>query len=389
MKEKKDCKIVQDLLPNYIEKLTNEETNNYIEEHLKQCENCQKVLDNMQKDFDLDTDKRDKREVKYIKKFSYKVNILKFTLLVILLAFIIVTGRKMIIISELSNKAEKLMSATNYYYCNSSFDKNNYFKIETYISGDNKKIRYTTFSVNSEWNRETIISTKEGKSEEGKDIYNFAQYSEKTSGKKAVFIEKNEDTVHVNGFIRNVFSTENLWELFKSACKASIKTTTFDGKECYYISNFKTTLTADDISNGMYVDKETGLLVCIMPYDTISENTNKLERVSSQEYVYEFNTVTEEDFIQPNADEYEIVDLENFLDVDPQYVTISNLLNRGIEYYELEEYISEGLIPYELGEDGIRKFNNVETYERIEQIKELKEQGLSIEEMKEELNSDN
>ena len=32
MKEKKDCKIVQDLLPNYIEKLTNEETNNFIEE---------------------------------------------------------------------------------------------------------------------------------------------------------------------------------------------------------------------------------------------------------------------------------------------------------------------------------------------------------------------
>ena len=25
MKEKKDCKIVQDLLPNYVEKLTNEE----------------------------------------------------------------------------------------------------------------------------------------------------------------------------------------------------------------------------------------------------------------------------------------------------------------------------------------------------------------------------
>ena len=28
MKEKKDCKIVQDLLPNYIEDLTNEENEN-------------------------------------------------------------------------------------------------------------------------------------------------------------------------------------------------------------------------------------------------------------------------------------------------------------------------------------------------------------------------
>ena len=46
MKER-DCKIVQDLLPNYIEKLTNEETNKFIEEHLKTCEECKKIYDNM------------------------------------------------------------------------------------------------------------------------------------------------------------------------------------------------------------------------------------------------------------------------------------------------------------------------------------------------------
>ena len=35
MRENKECKIVQDLLPNYIEKLTNEETNQFIEEPFK------------------------------------------------------------------------------------------------------------------------------------------------------------------------------------------------------------------------------------------------------------------------------------------------------------------------------------------------------------------
>ena len=44
---KKECKIVQDLLPSYVDKLTNEETNQYIEEHLKECKECQKVLENM------------------------------------------------------------------------------------------------------------------------------------------------------------------------------------------------------------------------------------------------------------------------------------------------------------------------------------------------------
>ena len=45
MKEKKDCKIVQDLLPNYIENLTNEETNKFIDEHLKECNECQKIFE--------------------------------------------------------------------------------------------------------------------------------------------------------------------------------------------------------------------------------------------------------------------------------------------------------------------------------------------------------
>ena len=31
---KKECKIVQDLLPNYLEKVTNEETNKFIKEHI-------------------------------------------------------------------------------------------------------------------------------------------------------------------------------------------------------------------------------------------------------------------------------------------------------------------------------------------------------------------
>ena len=43
MKEKRDCKIVQDLLPNHVEKLTNEETNQYIEEHLKECKECNDI----------------------------------------------------------------------------------------------------------------------------------------------------------------------------------------------------------------------------------------------------------------------------------------------------------------------------------------------------------
>ena len=49
----KECKLVQDLLPNYIEKLTSEESNKIIEEHLKECPECRKILENMQNDIGL------------------------------------------------------------------------------------------------------------------------------------------------------------------------------------------------------------------------------------------------------------------------------------------------------------------------------------------------
>ena len=80
----KDCKIIQDLLPNYIEELTNKETNMYIEEHLKVCNECKKVLQNMKNELKVDNEKRNKREVKYIKKFNNRLKILKVTIAIIL-----------------------------------------------------------------------------------------------------------------------------------------------------------------------------------------------------------------------------------------------------------------------------------------------------------------
>lgn len=90
MKEKRNCKIVQDLLPNYIEKLTDEETNTYIEEHLKECSECEKMLENMQQELNINNPKRYSREVNYIKKYSKKLKILNFIIIIMLAVALIV-----------------------------------------------------------------------------------------------------------------------------------------------------------------------------------------------------------------------------------------------------------------------------------------------------------
>lgn len=90
MKEKRNCRIVQDLLPNYIEKLTNEESNIYIEEHLQECNECEKVLKNMQQELSTNSLKRDSREINYIKKYSRKLKILNFIIIIMLSVALVV-----------------------------------------------------------------------------------------------------------------------------------------------------------------------------------------------------------------------------------------------------------------------------------------------------------
>lgn len=48
----RDCKIVRDLLELYMEKLTSDATNEYIEEHFEECNKCKKKFDKM-KEFEI------------------------------------------------------------------------------------------------------------------------------------------------------------------------------------------------------------------------------------------------------------------------------------------------------------------------------------------------
>ena len=77
---KKECKIVQDLLPNYIEKVTNDETNEFIGEHLKGCQECNNIYNSMKKNLkveQLDTS----GEINYMKKFKNKMKVLKLIII--------------------------------------------------------------------------------------------------------------------------------------------------------------------------------------------------------------------------------------------------------------------------------------------------------------------
>ncbi len=69
MKQDLDCRIVEDLLPNYIENLTNDYTNKAVEEHLTSCEECSELLNTMKADISVQN-KVPEKEIKFLQKMK-------------------------------------------------------------------------------------------------------------------------------------------------------------------------------------------------------------------------------------------------------------------------------------------------------------------------------
>lgn len=303
-KDKRECKIVQDLLPSYIENLTTKETKVYIEEHLEKCQSCKQVLKRMKQEFNLNITKKDNREVKYIKKFNKKINILKLIISLILVVFIILTARKVIIISSLSKNAENTINTSNYHTVTYSYYLEDYSKTEVFSLGNKKKI-ITTQRKDNGINKITIFARKNESSSENdkKYIANiYREVKDEKDGKIEKVVNLNQEIeIFVNP--QNVTKTENYLQLFVYSILSSVKDTTFNGEECYYISNFKSV--NNNLEEGMYVNKSTGLPISSIAYEYKNPDGTR-GRVPTSDYIYEFNVVKEEEFVEPNIDEYKV-----------------------------------------------------------------------------------
>lgn len=284
MNENKDCKIVQDLLPNYIEKLTNEETNKYIEEHLNECKECKDVLLEMQKELKISDQKRDRREVKYIKKFSNKMKILKIILLIILIIFGIHIGRNMIIISSLNNKANNYVSSSNYHKKTTNFNGDNLMIIDTYYK-DGKTVTFLRRVTEKEINKISVYQSG--------DITNT--YFETGDDKKA---QLNQKDAFLVSNIFNYLESNNIFEILIRSVTTNIKTVNCNGKDCYLMTDYFSSDLLTSRNDSAYIDKETGLIIRM----TMSGDSKD----TVTDYTYEFDTVTDDIFIEPDINEYKI-----------------------------------------------------------------------------------
>ena len=283
MNEKRSCKIVQDLLPNYIEKLTNEESNNFIQEHLKECKECKRILEDMQKDLSVDTKENEITKVNYIKKYNRKLKSLKIILLIILAIFLIRTGRNMIIMAELTNKANKHISSKNYRRISTSYQGDTLSIIDYYFK-DGKYVMIMNRLTKNEINK--IIAYNNGKT--------INTYYE--TGDKKIAELNAGGLIGVN--IINYLESDNILSFIIRSITTNIKNVECNGKKCYLVNN-------NLLGEVTYIDKETGLIVRnntgVYTNQETKNTTNGLQDIR-----YEFGTVTDEIFIEPDINEYEL-----------------------------------------------------------------------------------
>lgn len=67
MKNELTCEVVEDLLPSYVESLTNDVTNEAVQAHIENCENCREKLERIQAP-DWQEEKIKEKEIDYLKK---------------------------------------------------------------------------------------------------------------------------------------------------------------------------------------------------------------------------------------------------------------------------------------------------------------------------------
>lgn len=73
MEKKKECNIVQDLLLNYVDGVLTEDSNEFVENHTRECKGCREKLEELKKDME-ESEKSEAKEVDYLKNVKKKIS---------------------------------------------------------------------------------------------------------------------------------------------------------------------------------------------------------------------------------------------------------------------------------------------------------------------------
>ena len=281
MKGEEKCKIIQDLLPSYIDHLTSDETNHYIEEHLHSCEKCTKVLEDMKDNTNILAKEQLKpnRETNYLKKFNKKFRIIQLLLIVIVLIFLFFVIGKLIILTGLRIKCS---------YWNTTKIENQYAKISTYNTDEMSIIELYykdgDILVNHEYyayhdKEKSYISSLYQANGENFAIIDYLD------GRKEIIANFVSTDMFLTTSVENFPLGDISFTIFSDIQKITLN------ERKYYSIKYN--------NIEQVIDIETGIKVKQIDY-----NTNE-----TIDYFYSFGTVKDTDIIRPDTTGYEEVEM--------------------------------------------------------------------------------
>lgn len=213
------------------------------------------------------------------KKIGKKVlKIVLLIIIVLIVIFFIYTIRNYLIITNLQEKILQYSNNTNYYTKLVSNQGAGCIITMKYYTKDNKQAVFLERNLNGEITKVSMYNNGE----------RTDTFTESANSKIA---HLNSGTI-IAIDIYNHLQTDNNWQTFLESMHITIKSTNYNGKECYIIKGFvsPTYLTFEKAET--YIDKETGLSVKTIEEGFITEKE------------YEFNNVDDSIFIEPDISQY-------------------------------------------------------------------------------------
>lgn len=287
---KNECKIIQDLLPNFIEKTTSEETNQFLENHIKTCSNCYKIYIDMKEELLIPYGLNDNKEVDYMKKFNKKIKSFKLWKI---LAFIVCS----IFITLLCIILYRYLMLTRIYNLHLQTNKltNVYYHAET------------TLNTIDFWKKDNILKRVENDTnvEKGGTFWRNLNTDEGLlildSSKLYVYTPSGQPSENLPyGFIINYDTTLKRLKLAINPCVV-VKNVKYDNKNCYSL-NFNGNDFFDNTVE--FYEKNTGLLLFESGH---SQFINSQESINYEaKYTYKLDVVSDEDVEKPDLSEYEL-----------------------------------------------------------------------------------
>lgn len=217
------------------------------------------------------------------KKKIFKI--IGLILLAFIAIFLIHTIRNYIIITNLQNKIAKYSNNTNYYTETVTTENDGTIITMKYYKKDNKEALFLERNFNEEISKVSMYNN-------GKRTDIFWEDKEN----KIAQLDSETTIIGVN--IYNFTETDNKWQTFLGSIFANIKSSTYNGKECYIIKGFLSTFSLVSEDTETYIEKDTGL------YLKTVEGDRNVERKC------EFDKVDDSIFAEPDISQYTLKEKE-------------------------------------------------------------------------------